>query len=89
MSTVDLFSNTSNCDAYPYDSLEPPIDWNQTRFNLPWVRKKRKAQSLLALPKAITRGQLTIREFHQNDKSKVPLHRRSGVPETFDAMDPS
>ena len=81
--------NTSNRGAYPYDSLEPPIDRNQTRFDLPRVRKKRKAQSLLALPKAITRGQLTIREFHRKDESKVPLHRRSGVPETFDAMDPS
>ena len=56
--------NTSNHGAYPYNSLEPPIDRNQTRFDLPQVRKKRKAQSLLALPKAITRGQLTIREFH-------------------------
>ena len=81
--------NTSNRGAYPYDSLEPPIDRNQTRFDLPRVRKKRKAQSLLALPKAITRGQLTIHKFHQKDESKVPLHRRSGVPETFDAMDPS
>ena len=56
--------NTSNRGAYLYDSLDPPIDWNQTRFDLPWVRKKRKAQSLLALPKAITRGQLTFHEFH-------------------------
>ena len=46
--------NTSNRSAYPYDSLEPPIDRNQTQFDLPRVCKKRKAQSLLALPKAIT-----------------------------------
>ena len=78
-----------NHGTYPYDSLEPPIDRNQTRFDLPRVRKKRKAQSLLALPKEITHGQLTIREFHQKDESKVPLHQGSGVPETFDAMDPS
>ena len=81
--------NTSNRGAYLYDRLEPPIDQNQTRFDLPRVRKKRKAQSLLALPKAITHGQLTIRKFHRKDESKVPLQRRSGVPETFDAMDPS
>ena len=81
--------NTNNHGAYPYDSLEPPIDRNQTWFDLPWVHKKRKAQSLLALPKTITHGQLTIHEFHQKDESKVPLHQRSGVPETFDAMDPS
>ena len=63
--------NTSNRGAYLYDSLELPIDWNQTRFDLPRVRKKRKAQSLLALPKAIIRGQFTIREFHRKDESKV------------------
>ena len=54
----------------------------------PRVRKKCKAQTLLALPKAITRGQLTIREFHRKDESKVPLHRRSGVPDDFNALDP-
>ena len=81
--------NTTNRGSYPYDTLEPPLDRNQTRFDLPRVRKKCKAQTLLALPKAITRGQLTIREFHRKDESKVPLHRCSGVPDDFNAMDPS
>ena len=27
--------NMSNCGGYPYDSLELPIDRNQTRFDLP------------------------------------------------------
>ena len=81
--------NTTNRGAYPYHTLQPPADRNQTRFNLPWICKQRKAQSLLALPKAITHGQVTIHEFHCKDESKVPLHRRAGVPETFDAIDPS
>ena len=81
--------NATNRGSYPYDTLEPPLDRNQTRFDLPRVRKKRKAQTLLALPKAIMCGQLTIREFHRKDESKVPLHRRSGVPDDFNAMDPS
>ena len=81
--------NTTNRGSYPYDTLEPPLDRNQTRFDLPRVRKKRKAQTLLALPKAITRGQLKIREFHHRDESKVPLHRCSGVLDDFNAMDPS
>ena len=79
---------TTNRGAYPYDTLQPPTDRKQTQFNLPRVCKQRKVQSLLALPKAITRGQVTICEFHRKDESKVPLHRRAGVPETFDAMDP-
>ena len=81
--------NTTNRGSYPYDILEPPLDRNQTRFDLPRVHKKRKAQTLLALPKAITCGQLTIREFHQKDESKLPLHRHSGVLDDFNAMDPS
>ena len=80
--------NTTNRGTYPYDTLEPPLDRNQTRFDLPRVHKKCKAQTLLALPKAITCGQLTIREFHHKDESKVPLHRRSGVPDVFNTMDP-
>ena len=81
--------NTTNRGSYPYDTLEPPLDRNQTQFDLPRVCKKRKVQTLLALPKAITRGQLTIREFHRKDESKVPLHRCSGVLDDFNAMDPS
>ena len=64
--------------------------WIGTKLDLTCQEfvRKRKAQTLLALPKAITRGQLTIREFHRKDESKVPLHKRSGVPDDFNAMDP-
>ena len=79
--------NTTNRGAYPYHTLEPPTDRKQTRFDLPRVCKQRKAQSLLPLPKAITHSQVTIREFHCKDESKVPLHQGAGVPETFNAMD--
>ena len=81
-----MFSTTSR-GAYPYGTLEPPLDRNETHFDLPRKRKQRKSQDLLALPKAITCGQLTIREFHRKDESKVPLHKRAGVPDDFNAMD--
>ena len=79
----------TNRGVYPIHTLEPPEDRHSTWFDLPRHRRKRKAQPLLALPKAITRGQLTIREFHQKNESKVLLHKRAGVPDTFNAMDPS
>ena len=81
--------STMNRGAYPYDTLLPPSDVNQTRFDLPHPRKQRKAPKLLALPKAITRGQLTIHEFHRKDEGKIPLDKRAGVPVTFNAMDPT
>ena len=81
--------NTTNIGSYPNDAFEPPLDGHQTQCDLPRVRKKRKAQTLLALPKVIMHGQLTIRESHHRDESKVPLHRCSGVPDDFNAMDPS
>ena len=83
-----VFSTTSR-GVYPYGTLEPPLDHNETRFDLPHKHKQRKSQDLLTLPKAITRGQLTIREFHRKDKSKVPLHKCAGVPNDFNVMDPS
>ena len=67
--------NTTNRGAYPYDTLLPPTDPNQTRFDLPHQRKQRKTPKLLALPKAITRGQLTIREFHRKDEGKIHLDK--------------
>ena len=79
----------TNRGVYPIHTLEPPEDRHSTWFDLPRRRHKHKAQPLLALPKAITRGQLTIREFHQKNESKVLLHKRAGVPDTFNAMDPS
>ena len=81
--------NTTNRGVYPYDTLLPPADTNQSVFDLPRLRKQRKAPKLLALPKAITRGQLTIHEFHRKDEAKVPLDKRAGVPDTFNPMDPS
>ena len=47
-----------------------------------------QSSNFTGIAEAITRGQLTIREFHRKDESKVPLHRRSGVPDDFNAMDP-
>ena len=79
----------TNRGVYPIDTLEPPEDRNSTQFDLPRCHRKCKAQPLLALPKTITRGQLTIREFHRKNESKVLLHKRAGVPDTFNAMDPS
>ena len=67
-----VFSTTSR-GAYPYGTLEPPLDCNDTHFDLPHKCKQRKCQDLLALPKAITHGQLTIREFHHKDESKVTI----------------
>ena len=83
-----VFSTTSR-GAYPYGTMEPPLGCNETHFDMPRIRKQRKSQDLLALPKAITRGQLTIREFHCKDESKVPLHKCAGVPDGFNVMDPS
>ena len=81
--------STTNRGVYLYDTLLPPSDINQTRFDLPRPRKQQKAPKLLALPKAITRGQLTIREFHRQDEGKIPLDKRAGVPVTFNALDPT
>ena len=81
--------NTSNQGAYPYDTLLPPTDPNQSRFNLPHPCKQRKTPTMLALSKAITRGQLTIREFNRKDKGKIHLDKRAGVPTTFNPLDPS
>ena len=72
--------NTTNRAAYPYHTL------NLTTFDLPHHRHKRKSQTLLALPKAITRGQMTIREHYRKDESKVLAHRRAGVPDNFDPL---
>ena len=44
---------------------------------------------MLAQPKAITRGQLTIREFHRKDKGKIHLDKHAGIPATFNPLDPS
>ena len=57
-----------------------------TTFDLPHHRQKCKAQTLLALPKAITHGQMTIREHYRKDESKVLLHRHAGVPDNFDKL---
>ena len=81
--------NTLNWGAYPYDTLLPPSDPNQSRFDLPHPHKQRKTPMMLALPKAITRGQLTIREFHRKDEGKIHLDKRAGVPATFNPLDPS
>ena len=81
--------STTNCGVYPINTLEPPEDRNSTQFDLPRHHCKCKAQTLQALLKAITRGQLTIQEFHPKNESKVLLHKRAGVPDTFNAMDPS
>ena len=70
--------NTLNQGAYPYDTLLPPTDPNQSRFDLPHPHKQRKTPMMLALPKAITRGQLTIREFHCKDKGKIHLDKHAG-----------
>ena len=81
-----MFSTTSK-GTYPYGTMEPPLGRNETRLDMPRKRKQRKSQDLLALPKAITCGQLTIREFHHKDESKVPLHKHAGVPNDFNVMD--
>ena len=56
---------------------------------MPRHRKKRKEQSLLALPKAVTRGTLPIREHHCKNESKVLLYKRAGVPDAFNPLEPS
>ena len=81
--------HTTNRAAYPYHTLEKPHDQNLTVFDMPRRRKKCKEQSLLALPKAITRGTLPIREHHRKNESKVLLHKRAGVPDAFNPLEPS
>ena len=81
--------NTTNRGAYPYDTLLPPADPNQTIFDMTHQHKQRKAPTLLALPKAITHGQVTICEFHHKDEAKVHLDKRAGVPVNFNPLDPS
>ena len=51
----------------------PPTDSNQTIFDMTHPHKQREAPTLLALPKAITCGQVTIHEFHRKDEAKVHL----------------
>ena len=80
---------TTNRAAYPYHTLERPQDPNLNVFDIPRHRKKCKEQSLLALPKAITRGTLPIREHHRKNESKVLMHKRAGVPDAFNPMEPS
>ena len=43
--------NTRNRGSYPYDTLEPPLDRNQTRFDLPRVRKNAKRRLYWHCPK--------------------------------------
>ena len=81
--------HTTNRAAYPYHTLERPQDPNLNVFDIPRHRKKCKEQSLLALPKAITRGTLPIREHHCKNESKVLMHKRAGVPDAFNPMEPS
>ena len=81
--------HSTNRAAYPYHTLEKPHDQNLTVFDMPRCRKKRKEQSLLALPKAITRGTLPIREHHHKNESKVLLHKRARVPDAFNPLEPS
>ena len=80
--------NTTNRGSYPYDTLLPPTDPNQTIFHMTRPCNQRKAPTLLALPKAITHGQVTIREFHCKDEAKVHLDKRAGVPVNFNPLDP-
>ena len=81
--------HTTNRAAYPYHTLERPQDPNLNVFDIPRRRKKHKEQSLLALPKAITRGTLPIREHHRKNETKVLMHKRAGVPDAFNPMEPS
>ena len=81
--------HTTNRAAYPYHTLERPQDPNLNVFDIPRHRKKCKEQSLLALPKAITRGTLPILEHHRKNESKVLMHKRAGVPDAFNPMEPS
>ena len=81
--------HTTNRAAYPYHTLERPQDQNLNVFDIPRCRKKCKEQSLLALPKAITRGTLPICEHHRKNESKVLMHKRAGVPDAFNPMEPS
>ena len=81
--------HTTNRAAYTYHTLEKPHNQNLTVFDMLRRRKKCKEQSLLALPKAITRGTLPIREHHCKNESKVLLHKRAGVPDAFNPLEPS
>ena len=81
--------HTTNRAAYPYHTLERPQDPNLNVFDIPRHRKKCKEQSLLALPKAITRRTLPICEHHHKNESKVLMHKRARVPDAFNPMEPS
>ena len=79
--------HTTNRAAYPYHTLERPQDPNLNVFDIPRHRKKCKEQSLLALPKAITRGTLPIHEHHRKNESNVLMHKRAGVPDAFNPVE--
>ena len=81
--------HTTNIAAYPYHTLERPQDPNINVFDIPRCRKRCKEPSLLALQKAITRGTLPIREHHRKNESKVLMHKRAGIPDAFNPMEPS
>ena len=51
---------------------------NHRTFDIPGLRKMKTILTAVALPKAITRGTLTVREHHKNE-CKIPLHKRRGI----------
>ena len=75
--------STTTKNVYPYHLLEKFSDETICMFDEMRKRKSRKLPTSLALPKAITRGQQTIREYHKKDESKVPLHKRAGLDDNY------
>ena len=75
--------STTSRNVYPYHLLENYSDEIICLFDEERKRKARTLPTSLALPKAITRGQQTIREYFKKDESKVPLHKRAGLPDNY------
>ena len=59
--------NTTSTSAYPYHLLEldSKTIHNHKTFDIPHLRKIKTIPTAVALPKAITRGTLTVREHHK------------------------
>ena len=73
--------HTTSTSAYPYHLLEvdSTINNNHRTFDIPHFRKIKSIPIAVALPKAITRGTLTVGEHHKKNESKIPLHKRRGI----------
>ena len=71
MNWTEAFHSTQPTELHtPTTPWKKPHDQNLTVFDMPRCRKKHKEQSLLALPKAITRGTCLFMNITAKMKAK-------------------